>query len=408
MELEISDVIVGNRKRKLNESKVQSLAESFVSIGQLQPITVARKNGSYKLIAGLHRLEAAKLLGWKAIDATVFSGDIIEAELAEIDENLMRNDLTVLEQGEHLQRRNEILEAMGVRAKASPGVNQYTEVGETVSPTRTTFDIAKEVGLSERSAQQRMQVARNIVPEVKDAIRDTEIANSTTQLLELARLAPEKQVEVAKGIAEGASSIAEFIKSIDGQKREARRIERIDKINAAVENNKPLNGIGVFPVIYADPPWEYDFPISDSRRIENQYPTMSLDVIMSLPVNDIAADDAILFLWATTPFLRKGLLVMQAWGFDYRTSMVWVKPSIGPGQWVRQRHEYLLIGVRGDIPTPKGEDKPDSVIEAPREEHSKKPEIVYDIIERMYPELPKVELFSRRKRENWAAWGNEI
>jgi N6-adenosine-specific RNA methylase IME4 len=100
---------------------------------------------------------------------------------------------------------------------------------------------------------------------------------------------------------------------------------------------------------------------------------MSLNAIMSLPVNDIAADDAILFLWATTPFLRKGLLVMQAWGFDYRTSMVWVKPSIGPGQWVRQRHEYLLIGVRGDIPTPKVENKPDSVIEEPREEHSKKP-----------------------------------
>ena len=135
---------------------------------------------------------------------------------------------------------------------------------------------------------------------------------------------------------------------------------------------------------------------------------MSLDEIMSLPVKDIAADDAILFLWVTTPMLEKGLKVLNAWGFDYRTSMVWVKPSIGPGQWVRQRHEYLLIGVRGDIPTPQGEDKPDSVIEAPREEHSKKPELVYDIIERMYPELPKVELFSRCKRENWTAWGNEI
>ncbi len=404
MKLDIARIQVGQRKRKLDEGKVRSLAESFESIGQLQPITVEQcEYGNYRMIAGLHRLEAAKLLGWESIEAQEFEGDAVAAELAEIDENLMRNDLTVLEQGEHLARRNEILEIMGGRR----GVGRYSN-GETVSPLKTTSEIAKESGLSERSAQQRMQVARNIVPEVKDAIRDTEIANSTTLLLELARLAPEKQVEVAKGIAEGASSIAEFIKSIDGQKREARRIERIDKINAAVENNKPLNGIGVFPVIYADPPWEYDFPISDSRRIENQYPTMSLDVIMSLPVNDIAADDAILFLWATTPFLRKGLLVMQAWGFDYRTSMVWVKPSIGPGQWVRQRHEYLLIGVRGDIPTPKGEDKPDSVIEAPREEHSKKPEIVYDIIERMYPELPKVELFSRRKRENWAAWGNEI
>jgi len=403
MKLDIARIQVGQRKRKLDEGKVRSLAESFESIGQLQPITVEQcEYGNYRMIAGLHRLEAAKLLGWESIEAQEFEGDAVAAELAEIDENLMRNDLTVLEQGEHLARRQELV---GFKQ----GDNRFT-IGRraTVAPLKTTLEIAKDAGISERSAHNRISVARNIVPEVKDAIRNTEIANSTTQLLELARLAPEKQVEVAKGIAEGASSIAEFIKSIDGQKREARRIERIDKINAAVENNKPLNGIGVFPVIYADPPWEYDHPISDSRRIENQYPTMSLDEIMSLPVKDIAADDAILFLWVTTPMLEKGLKVLNAWGFDYRTSMVWVKPSIGPGQWVRQRHEYLLIGVRGDIPTPKGEDKPDSVIEAPREEHSKKPEIVYDIIERMYPELPKVELFSRRKRENWAAWGNEI
>lgn len=404
MKLDIARIQVGQRKRKLDEGKVRSLAESFESIGQLQPITVEQcEYGNYRMIAGLHRLEAAKLLGWETIEAQEFEGDVVAAELAEIDENLMRNDLTVLEQGEHLARRQELVGfSRGGDRRSSAFSNPQNE------GLKTTTEIAHDIGLSKQTAERRMQVARNIVPEVKDAIRDTEIANSTTQLLELARLAPEKQVEVAKGIAEGASSIAEFIKSIDGQKREARRIERIDKINAAVENNKPLNGIGVFPVIYADPPWEYDFPISDSRRIENQYPTMSLDEIMSLPVKDIAADDAILFLWVTTPMLEKGLKVLNAWGFDYRTSMVWVKPSIGPGQWVRQRHEYLLIGVRGDIPTPKGEDKPDSVIEAPREEHSKKPEIVYDIIERMYPELPKVELFSRRKRENWAAWGNEI
>jgi len=404
MKLDIARIQVGQRKRKLDEAKVRSLAESLQIVGQLQPITVARREyGNYRMIAGLHRLEAAKLLGWETIEAQEFEGDVVAAELAEIDENLMRNDLTVLEQGEHLARRQELVGfSRGGDRRSSAFSNPQNE------GLKTTTEIAHDIGLSKQTAERRMQVARNIVPEVKDAIRNTEIANSTTQLLELARLAPEKQVEVAKGIAEGASSIAEFIKSIDGQKREARRIERIDKINAAVENNKPLNGIGVFPVIYADPPWEYDHPISDSRRIENQYPTMSLDEIMSLPVKDIAADDAILFLWVTTPMLEKGLKVLNAWGFDYRTSMVWVKPSIGPGQWVRQRHEYLLIGVRGDIPTPKGEDKPDSVIEAPREEHSKKPEIVYDIIERMYPELPKVELFSRRKRENWAAWGNEI
>ena len=134
MELKISDVIVGNRKRKLNESKVQSLAESFSSIGQLQPITVSEGDyGTYRLIAGLHRLEAAKAIGWEKIQAAVFEGGEIETELAEIDENLMRNDLTVLEQGEHLARRNEILEIMGGRR----GVGRYSN-GETVSPLKTT------------------------------------------------------------------------------------------------------------------------------------------------------------------------------------------------------------------------------------------------------------------------------
>jgi N6-adenosine-specific RNA methylase IME4 len=134
---------------------------------------------------------------------------------------------------------------------------------------------------------------------------------------------------------------------------------------------------------------------------------MSIEDICKLPVNSITTDDAILFLWVSTPMLEKGLRVLNAYGFSYRTSMVWVKPSIGPGQWVRQRHELLLIGIKGNIPTPKGEDKPDSVIESPREEHSKKPDVVYEIIEKMYPELKKVELFCRIPRNSWYSWGNE-
>lgn len=190
--------------------------------------------------------------------------------------------------------------------------------------------------------------------------------------------------------------------------RQVRRAERIEEIQENVKNAKPLNSLGVFPVIYADPPWKYDHPISDSRRIENQYPTMDVEEICGLPIGEISARDSIVFLWATSPMLKKGLLVLDAWGFDYRTSMVWIKPSIGPGQWVRQRHELLLIGVRGNIPTPDGSTKPDSVIEAPRTEHSEKPEIVYDIIERMYPEFPKIELFCRKERAGWTVWGNEL
>ena len=105
--------------------------------------------------------------------------------------------------------------------------------------------------------------------------------------------------------------------------------------------------------------------------------------------------------------LQKALEVMNAWGFEYRTCMTWVKDKIGMGHWVRQRHELLLIGRRGAMHTPDPEDRPDSVIEAPRTRHSEKPPVVYEIIERMYPTCERVELFARAPRDNWARWGNE-
>jgi N6-adenosine-specific RNA methylase IME4 len=87
--------------------------------------------------------------------------------------------------------------------------------------------------------------------------------------------------------------------------------------------------------------------------------------------------------------------------------MVWVKDKIGTGIYVRQRHEYLLIGKRGNPITPRPGSQPDSVIEAPRDRHSAKPEKVYDIIEEMYPALPKIELFCRSPRDGWSVWGNQ-
>jgi len=98
---------------------------------------------------------------------------------------------------------------------------------------------------------------------------------------------------------------------------------------------------------------------------------------------------------------------MEAWGFDYRTNIVWVKDRDGMGYYVRQRHEMLLIGIRGRLPVPKPADRSSSVFEAPRGVHSAKPEGAYEIIERMYPDLPRVELFARRRRPGWEAWGHE-
>lgn len=163
---------------------------------------------------------------------------------------------------------------------------------------------------------------------------------------------------------------------------------------------------GPYELIYADPPWQLGNPDGQFAP-ENHYPTLPLAEIAKL--SPPAAPGAVLFLWAVNCLLPQALEVMGAWGFRYSTNLVWVKPSIGLGNLVRNRHELLLVGKRGSVTAPDPEDRPDSVIEAPRERHSEKPASAYELIERMYPRLSKLELFARGKaRPGWAAWGNEV
>jgi len=192
-------------------------------------------------------------------------------------------------------------------------------------------------------------------------------------------------------------------------KRETRREERFLKAKTLAAASCELNaGLGQFPIFYCDPAYRYEHAISDSRKIENHYPTMSLEELCSLPVEKVSASDSVLFLWAPPPKLSEAMRLIELWGFDYRTYMVWVKPRIGMGYYVRQQSELLLIAKRGNLPVPAPSNRPLAVIKAPRGQHSEKPEEVYDIIERMYPSLPKIELFARKRRKGWAAWGNEV
>jgi N6-adenosine-specific RNA methylase IME4 len=125
-------------------------------------------------------------------------------------------------------------------------------------------------------------------------------------------------------------------------------------------------------------------------------------------VRDIAHTASVLFLWATSPLLPEAVQVMDAWGFDYKTNMVWDKGSIGMGYYARQQHELLLIGTRGTPGTPLPEARPPSVICESKGKLSAKPERFYEIIEAMYPAASKVELFCRSPREGWEVWGNEV
>jgi N6-adenosine-specific RNA methylase IME4 len=170
----------------------------------------------------------------------------------------------------------------------------------------------------------------------------------------------------------------------------------------------PVFPDGMFELIYCDPPWRFAITEFENRAIENHYPTLSLDELIALPVSSIAADDCVLFMWSPAAKLEEALQLVNRWGFTYRSGGVWVKNSIGMGYYFRNQHEHLLIATKGSPPTPRPENRPASVIVAPRTQHSKKPDLVYEVLERMYPSLRKIELFARECRKGWAAWGNQI
>lgn len=239
----------------------------------------------------------------------------------------------------------------------------------------------------------------------RDALKAAGLSKSEAHRCEQIARVPEEVFErhIAAKNAKGQPVSAKEVIQVAGRK--VRRAQKAEEIKA---RGRPLAEGRRYHIILADPPWRYRNVISESRRIENHYPTMPLEDIKRLPVQNIAAKDAALFLWATCPGLEEAIQVMNAWGFAYRSNAAWVKPSIGPGYWFRVRHEHLLLGVRGEIPAPAPWNRPDSVIEAARGKHSEKPEEAYRIIERAYPEFSRIELFARKPRAGWAAWGNEM
>lgn len=187
-----------------------------------------------------------------------------------------------------------------------------------------------------------------------------------------------------------------------------RRSEKLTEINSA---NKALPEGKKFSVIYADPPWRYEHPAigATNRAIENHYPTMTLEEICSLEIESIAAENANLYLWATSPKLAECFEVIRSWGFEYRTDWIWDKEIIGMGYHVRDQHETLLIAKRGDIPAPDPQNRPPSIYKERRGKHSAKPAYFRDQLDLQYPELEKIELFARNMppRDGWTFWGNQ-
>jgi len=175
-------------------------------------------------------------------------------------------------------------------------------------------------------------------------------------------------------------------------------------------------GLHKYKTILADCPWEYEDKkgnLASMGAATSAYSVMPLEEIKALPVKYIANEDSLLLLWATSPKLPEALEVIKAWGFNYRTiAFVWCKLNplsiglySGLGSWVNSNVEFVLLSKRG---TPKRLNKNvKQILFAPRREHSRKPEEIFQRIEQL-SEGPFIELFARRKREGWDCWGNQV
>jgi N6-adenosine-specific RNA methylase IME4/ParB-like chromosome segregation protein Spo0J len=265
---------------------------------------------------------------------------------------------------------------------------------------------AELLNVGKRSVERAQEVLDHGAPELLHAVERGEVSVSAAATV--ASLPHEEQREL---VARGEKEILAAAKAINAKRAEQRTTKVMADIATMSAASAALPSGRKYPVIYADPPWQYQ-PAgcslsAESRTPENHYPTMAIEEIAALPVGELATDPAALFMWTTCTHLQKAFRVMEAWGFEYVTNFVWRKNSIGLGFWVRHRHEHLLIGRRGDMPTPLPALRPDSVIDAPKREHSRKPDEAYQVIERMFPALPKIELFARNARDGWAAWGNQ-
>ena len=270
------------------------------------------------------------------------------------------------------------------------------------------------------------KIAGKLLGGVRDLVKWGIEEGHTTE--EKLRLTVEARRETASKLIEGGMSQRQAAKALgvshqtlgrdlahDGPESGPKRTTKADRRAqreldlAGKQTALPTQRYGV---IVADPEWRFE-PYSREtgmdRAADNHYPTSATKIIAERDVPSIAADDCVLFLWATVPMLEDAMDVIKAWGFKYKSHAVWDKVHIGTGYWFRNRHELLLVGTKGEIPAPAMGDQFASVMTIARKEHSAKPEQFLELIEQYFPNLPKIELNRRGPaRPGWDAWGNEL
>ncbi|MBL7138338.1 MAG: S-adenosylmethionine-binding protein [Bacteroidales bacterium] len=186
-------------------------------------------------------------------------------------------------------------------------------------------------------------------------------------------------------------------------------------LSAAEDLLRSVSAIG-YRTVLADPPWQFQNrtgKVAPEHKRLQRYPTLSLEEIMEIPVGFITTEKSHLYLWVPNALLQEGLKVMEAWGFEYKTNIIWhkIRKDGGPdgrgvGFYFRNTTEMLLFDVRGKLRTLNPGRTQVNIIKTRKQEHSRKPEEQYELIESCSPG-PFLELFARGPRDGWEVWGNQ-
>jgi len=404
---------------------VDELAASIHDVGLISPIMVRPttrfisgiKKAKWEILVGRHRVEACRQLGHTTIAAVISeTEDNLKAEQIELEENLRRNVYSAAQRALMTKRLKHVYEALHPETRHGAGTGgragrTKNEVAESATSNgqkaaeRFTKAAAKATGKSERTLQ-------------KDAERGEALSEATLVMVErtcldqgeeldaLAKLTPAKRNELIVRAATGCKVSAKV-----AVKQEARAAK--EKTLGQRQQMLPDVKAGLIVEDYEwdDEVWSRETGMD--RHAANHYPTSVTahtpeEIVTRRPIESIVDRHCVLAMWSTIQHLAIAIKVMELRGFEYKSHYVWEKPSIGKGRWHREKHEILLIGTRGSPPCPAPGTQWASVIQAPRGEHSQKPDIFLEMLEQYFPTCVRVELNRRGPpRPGWIGWGNE-
>jgi N6-adenosine-specific RNA methylase IME4 len=275
-------------------------------------------------------------------------------------------------------RTGELLKAIPKATKGT-GANQYkekrsAEIDTDVEFSKPKSETIKELGFTQKQAE-RMQTLAEHPEIVKEAIQE---ARDNDDIVSRA--------------------------FVLGKIKQVKRKENIQKQVEDIENSVMDKPNGLFDVIAIDPPWNYGTQFNASgRRVANPYPEMTQEQLKAIEVP--ASDNCVMFLWTTHKFIWDAKELLDTWGFEYRSMLVWDKQKIGMGDLLRMQCEFCLIGIKGK-PVFRDNHSIRDIIAEPRREHSRKPDGFYQLVNDLCVGR-KLDYFSRETREGWVSYGND-